>query len=57
MYKDLSTHHNWPVKKATVDMPINMEGNLKHTSSYSSSPLASQNKDLSTASHYVLNQG
>ena len=35
-------------------MPINMEGNLKHTSNYSSSPLALQNKDLSTASHTFL---
>ena len=50
----------WPVKKDIVDMPINMQGKLKHTSSYSSSPLASQNKDLSTASprlNYVSDTG
>ena len=29
MFQDLSTRRHWPVKKATVDLPIRMKGNLK----------------------------
>ena len=27
VYQDLHTCHDWPVKQATVDLPINMKGN------------------------------
>ena len=29
VYQDLSTRHDWPVKKAIVDLPIRMKGNSK----------------------------
>ena len=28
VFQDLSTHHDWPVKKAIVDLPIKMKGNF-----------------------------
>ena len=49
MYQDLSTRHDWPVKKGIVDLPIRMKGNSKRISGNSSSPLAAQNKDLGAA--------
>ena len=50
MYQDLSTRHDWPVKKAIVDLPIRLKGNSKHTSGNSLSPLGTQNKDIGAAS-------
>ena len=50
MYQDLSTHHDWPVRKVIVDLPIRMKGNSKCTSVNSSSPLGAQNMYLGTAS-------
>ena len=38
-YKDLRACHDWPVKKAIVDLPIRLKGNSKHTSGNSLSPL------------------
>ena len=32
MYQNLSAHHDWPVKKATVNFPIRMKANSKHIS-------------------------
>ena len=32
VYQDLLTCHDWPVKKAIVDLPIKMKENSKHTS-------------------------
>ena len=29
VYQDLSTHHDWPVKKAIVNLPVRLKGNLK----------------------------
>ena len=29
MYQDLSMHHDLPVKKAIVDLPIRLRGNSK----------------------------
>ena len=26
-YQDMSTRHDWPIKKAIVDLPIRMKGN------------------------------
>ena len=38
MYQNLSTRHDWPDKKAVVDLPITLEGNSKHVTSNSLSP-------------------
>ena len=38
MYQDLNRRHNWPVKKAVVDLPIRLKENSKGTSSKSLSP-------------------
>ena len=32
VFRDLSTRHDWPVKKAIVDLPVKMNGNSKSTS-------------------------
>ena len=52
MYQDLTMHHDWPVKKSIVNLPIRMKGNLKRISGTSNllSLLGSQNKDLGAAS-------
>ena len=57
MYPDLSTRHDWPVKKAFVLFVVianQVEGNSKRTSGNSLSPLGVQNKDLCAASQTVL---
>ena len=52
MYWDLSTCHDWPVKKAFVDLPIRMKGNSKCTPS--NSFVGADNKDLGAASQTLL---
>ena len=42
MYQDLSTCHDWPVKKAIVDLPIRLKGNLKRISGNSLSLLGAR---------------
>ena len=54
VYQDLSTYHDWLVKKATVDLPISMKGNSKRTSINLLSPLGAQNIDLSATSQTLL---
>ena len=54
MYQDLSARHNWPVKKAIVDLPIGLKGNSKHISIKLLSPFGAQNKDLGTALQRLL---
>ena len=54
VYQDLNTPHDWPVKKAIVNLPIRMKGNSKRTSGNSLNPLGAQNKDLGTASQTLL---
>ena len=39
VYQDLSTHHDWPVKRAIVDLPIRMKRNSKHVSAKLLHPL------------------
>ena len=46
MYQDLSTHHDWPIKKAIVNLPNRLKGNL--------SLLGAQDKDISTALQTLL---
>ena len=41
VYRDLSMHHDWPLKKAIVDLPIRLKGNL--------SLLGAQDEDISAA--------
>ena len=43
--------HDWPVKKATVDLPIRLKRNLKCISGNSFSPLGTQDNDISTSSY------
>ena len=45
------------LKKAIIDLPINMKGNSKHTSIDSSSPLVAQNKNIARCFADVNNQG
>ena len=49
--------HDWPVKKATVDLPIRLKGNSKHISGNSLSPLGAQNKHFGTALQTLLTKG
>ena len=56
MYQDLSTRHDWPVKKAIVDLPIKMKGNSKRTSGNSLSPLGAQTTRISVASQTLLTE-
>jgi len=39
VYQNLSTHHDWPVKKAIVNLPIRLKGNSRRTSGNCLSPL------------------
>ena len=54
MYQDLRTGHDWPVKKAVVNLPIRLEGNPKRISGNSLSPLGALNMDFGTASQTLL---
>jgi len=45
VYQDLSTRHDWPVKKAIVNLPIRLKGNSKRISGNSLIPLGALNKD------------
>ena len=56
MYQDLSTRHDWPVKKAIVDLPIRMKGNSKRISGFLLSPLGAQKRDLGAASPTLLTE-
>ena len=56
MYQDLSSRHDRPVRKATVDLPVKMKGNAQPTSSNSLSPLGAQNQDLGAASQTLLTE-
>lgn len=42
--------YDWPVKIATVDLPVRWKENLKRISGYSPSPLGTQNKNNGTTS-------
>ena len=46
MYLDLSTRHDWLVKKAVVDLPIRLKGNSKRSFGNSFSPFRAQKKDI-----------
>ena len=57
VYQDLSKRHDWPVKKAIVDLPIRLKGNSKRTFRNSLSLLEAQSKDLGSASQTLLTGG
>ena len=57
VYQDLSTHHDWSVKKGMVDLLIRLKGNSKRISGNSWSPSAAQNKDLGAAALQKLVTG
>ena len=56
VYQDLSTRHDWPVKKAIVDFPIKLKGNSTRTSGNLLSLLGAQNKDVVAASQTLLTE-
>ena len=43
-YQNLSMRHDWPVKKAFVDLPIKIKGNSKRIYGNSLSPLAARTR-------------
>ena len=55
-YQDVRTRHDWPVKKATVDLPIKMMGNSKRFSGNSLSPLGAHNKDIGSSLQTLLTE-
>ena len=54
VHQDLSTCHDWLVKKAIVDLPIRMTGNSKCTSTNLLSLSGAYNKDVSSALQMLL---
>ena len=56
MYQDLSSRHDWPVKKAIVILRVRMKGFSKRTSDNSLSPLGAQNEDIGAASQTLLTE-
>ena len=56
MYWDLSIHHDWPVKNATVDLPIRLKRNLKYISGNSLILSGAQNMDIGATSQMLLTQ-
>ena len=56
VYQNLRTRHDWPLKKAIVDLPIRLKGNSKRTSGNSLSLLGSQKTDLDPTSQTLLTE-
>ena len=56
VYQNLRTRHDWPLKKAIVDLPIRLKGNSKRTSGNSLSLLGSQKTDLEATSQTLLTE-
>ena len=54
VYQDLSTHHDWPVQEAIVDLPIRLKGNSKWASSSLFSPLGSRTRILALLHRHCL---
>ena len=52
--RDLSIHHDWPVKKSIVILPVRLKGSSKCTSSNLLSPQGAHNKDIGSASQMLL---
>ena len=54
MYQDLCTCHDWPVKKAIVDLLMRLKGNSEFISGNSLSPLGARNKNFGAASQSLV---
>ena len=54
VYQDLSTRHDWSVRKAIVDLPIRLQRNLKRISGNLLRQLGARNKDVVTAMQAIL---
>ena len=52
--EDLSTFHNWPVKKGIVEIQIRLKGNSKRTSGNSLNPLRARDKGNGAVSQTLL---
>ena len=50
------TTHDWPVKKAKVNLPVRLKGNLKCISGNLLSPVRAQNKAFGAASQMLLSR-
>ena len=56
MFLDLSTCHDWPVRKAIVHLLIRMKGNSKCISGDLLSTLGAENRDIGAALQTFLTQ-
>ena len=56
VYQELSIHHDWPVNKAIVNLPIRLGGNSKRTSGNLLSPLGAQSRDLGAELQTLLTE-
>ena len=57
VYQDLSMHYDWPVKKAMVNLPVRLQGNLKCISGIKFvESVVAQNKDFGAASQTLLSR-
>ena len=56
MHQDLSTRHDWPVKKAIVDLPIRMKRNSKRISGNKLSLLSAKDKGIGATSQNLLTE-
>lgn len=56
MYQDLSTCHDWPNKKAIVNLSIRVKGYSKRISGNLLNPLGYKNKDIGTALQTLLSR-
>ena len=54
VYQDLIACHDWPIKKATVNLPIRLKQISKRISGNSFSLFGAQNKDICAASQMLL---
>ena len=52
--EDLSTFHDWSVKKGIVEIQIRLKGNSKRTSGNSLNPLGVRDKGIGAASQTLL---
>ena len=54
VYQDLCTHHDWPVKKAIVNLPIRLKRNFDTLSWLFSETIGGQNKDTLLSGNWTM---
>ena len=54
VFQDLSTHHDWRVNKAIVNLPVRLKGNLKFILDKSLSLLGAKNLIANKDTLYIL---